>query len=69
MRLSLRGARLIDATGGRPGGDISIDHGRILTVERGHEAPDYQVAAGDAIVTPGFIDGRTRGGGQRWRGL
>jgi N-acetylglucosamine-6-phosphate deacetylase len=63
MRLSLRGARLIDATGDHPGGDISIDHGRILTVERGHEALGYQVAAGDAIVTPGFIDVHTHGGG------
>jgi N-acetylglucosamine-6-phosphate deacetylase len=63
MRLTLHGARLIDATGDRPGSDITIEGGRIQAVGRSRGAPGRVVDALDAIVTPGFIDVHTHGGG------
>ncbi len=63
MRLTLHGARLVDATGDRPGSDITIDGTRIQAVGRSRGAPGRVVEAADAIVTPGFIDVHTHGGG------
>jgi N-acetylglucosamine-6-phosphate deacetylase len=63
MRLMLRGARLVDAAGDHPGTDITIEGGRIHGVGRSRGAPGRMVDAPDAIVTPGFIDVHTHGGG------
>lgn len=63
MRLTLHGVRLVDATGDRPGSDITIDGTRIRAVGRSRGAPGRVVEAADAIVTPGFIDVHTHGGG------
>ena len=63
MRLTLHGVRLIDATGDHPGSDITIDGTRIRAVGRSRGAPGRVVEAADAIVTPGFIDVHTHGGG------
>ncbi len=63
MRFTLHGARLVDATGDRPGSDITIDGTRIQAVGRSRGAPSRVVEAADAIVTPGFIDVHTHGGG------
>ncbi len=63
MRLTLRGARLVDAAGDRPGADLVIEGGQIHAVGHPRGAPGQVVEAADAIVTPGFIDVHTHGGG------
>jgi N-acetylglucosamine-6-phosphate deacetylase len=63
MQLTLRGARLVDAAGDRPGGDITIEGTHIQAVGRARSARGRIVDASDAIVTPGFIDVHTHGGG------
>lgn len=65
MRLTLRGARLVDATSDRPDATITIDRGRILAAGHGRERDlsGHVVEAADAIVIPGFIDVHTHGGG------
>lgn len=65
MRFTLRGARLIDATMGLPGGDITIEGTHILAIGSGdrQEDPGEIFDASNTIVTPGFIDVHTHGGG------
>jgi N-acetylglucosamine-6-phosphate deacetylase len=61
MHLTLRGARLVDATGERPGASLVIDGARIAAV--GPIMMGRVVDAGGAIITPGFVDVHTHGGG------
>ena len=63
MRCTLHGARLIDATLDIPRGDISINGTRIQSVEQSSEALEQVIEADNMIVTPGFIDVHTHGGG------
>ncbi len=48
MRLTLRGARLVDAAGDRPGADLVIEGGQIHAVGHPRGAPGQVVEAADA---------------------
>ncbi len=62
MAFALDGARLIDATADRRQTAITIDGRRIAAVGRAEDATP-RVDAAEMIVTPGFIDVHTHGGG------
>jgi N-acetylglucosamine-6-phosphate deacetylase len=70
MRMILHGARLVDASTDLPVGDVVVEDG-VLAVAgaraergtRGSRAAEVFVDATGAIVTPGFIDLHTHGGG------
>ena len=75
MRFTLRGARLVDASTDRAAGDIVVSDGVLATV--GESMPDITSdTSGDPsavptitvdvdgmIITPGFLDIHTHGGG------
>jgi N-acetylglucosamine-6-phosphate deacetylase len=63
MRLTLRGARLVDALSDRPSGDLVIDGGKIRAAGRAREPIGHEVDAAGMILMPGFIDVHTHGGG------
>ncbi len=64
MRLTLRGARLVDADVDVSRGDITLEDGRLLSVGEAEEAPPGRIVdAAGLIVMPGFIDVHTHGGG------
>lgn len=63
MRCTLHGARLVDARGDLPSGDISIDGASITAVGAALNMPDVAIDAADMVVMPGFIDVHTHGGG------
>jgi N-acetylglucosamine-6-phosphate deacetylase len=63
MHFTLRGARLVDAATDLPVGDITIDNAQIQAVGDAQDAPGLVVDATNTIVTPGFIDVHTHGGG------
>jgi N-acetylglucosamine-6-phosphate deacetylase len=63
MRLTFRGAHLIDATQELQSGDITIDGTSIREVGHRSDAPGNVVDATGMIVMPGFIDVHTHGGG------
>jgi N-acetylglucosamine-6-phosphate deacetylase len=64
MRLTLRGARLVDAEIDRPSGDITFEDGRIVAVGETVDLPSGRVVdVAGMIVMPGFIDIHTHGGG------
>src|SRR5258708_32888506 len=65
MRLTLRGARLVDAATDLLSGDITIEDRRILAVGAAPDVPGRLVEATGCIVLPGFIDVHTHGGGGR----
>jgi N-acetylglucosamine-6-phosphate deacetylase len=61
MHVTLANVRLVDAGSERLGATISLRDGRI--VAKAADAAGVQVDASDMIVTPGFIDVHTHGGG------
>jgi N-acetylglucosamine-6-phosphate deacetylase len=63
MRFTFHGARLVDAGGDLPNGDITIDGPRIVTVGHKADDPGERIDASGMIVMPGFIDVHTHGGG------
>jgi N-acetylglucosamine-6-phosphate deacetylase len=72
MRFTLRGARVVDALTDLPHADLSVDDTHISALERPskrrHTPPSVdghlpEIDAGGMIVTPGFIDVHTHGGG------
>lgn len=65
MRLTMRGARLVDASTDLATGDVAIEDGALAFVGEPstHDAADRVVNATEAIITPGFIDLHTHGGG------
>ncbi len=63
MRWTLQGAHLVDAGYELPGGDLTIDEGRIQAVGASADAPGAVIDARTMFVMPGFIDVHTHGGG------
>jgi N-acetylglucosamine-6-phosphate deacetylase len=63
MRLTFKGAHLVDAASDIPTGEITIEGSRLVAVGRGTRAAGKVVDATDAIIMPGFIDVHTHGGG------
>lgn len=69
MTRTFHGARLVDASGDLPTGDLSFDGARITAVGTAlgasvaFNSPDEIIDAADMIVMPGFIDVHTHGGG------
>ncbi|MDP9380652.1 MAG: N-acetylglucosamine-6-phosphate deacetylase [Chloroflexota bacterium] len=64
MRYTLRGARLVDASGERRA-DIAVEGGSILRVgaDVGDAGEAVVEAPPETLVTPGFVDVHTHGGG------
>jgi N-acetylglucosamine-6-phosphate deacetylase len=63
MQLTLRGVRLVDAEGDRRDIDIAIGSPQIRAIGRLRGGKQHAIEAPDAIITPGFIDVHTHGGG------
>lgn len=63
MRLTLRGARLVDANRDQAEGDIIIDGAHIERVGGCTAASGKEIDASGTIIMPGFIDVHTHGGG------
>lgn len=63
MKCTLHGARLVDANGDLPSGDISFNGASITAAGAALNVPDEAIDAADMIVMPGFIDVHTHGGG------
>lgn len=66
MRFTLRGARLIDATTDIAAGEVTVESGMLMTVTESisDSAPSgASVNVDGMIITPGFLDIHTHGGG------
>ncbi len=63
MRITLRNARLVDATLNQSSADITIDGGYIEEVGQSKSKAKHVIDASDMIIVPGFIDVHTHGGG------
>ena len=72
MRFMLRGARLVDASTDLAAGDVVVGDGALVAVgesmpgaasESESEADMATITVDDMIVTPGFLDAHTHGGG------
>jgi N-acetylglucosamine-6-phosphate deacetylase len=63
MWFTLRGARLVDATTDLPTGDVAVADGVLAGVDEHLDASGPDVDVSDMILTPGFIDIHTHGGG------
>ncbi|GAC1397825.1 MAG: N-acetylglucosamine-6-phosphate deacetylase [Ktedonobacteraceae bacterium] len=63
MRFTLRNARLVDATMDQAANTITIDGAYIQRVGHGDDAEENVIDASDTIITPGFIEVHTHGGG------
>src|SRR5579863_4770431 len=63
MRLTLRGARLVDATTDIAHSDITISDTYIQEIGHTHSAEQKLIDATGTIITPGFIEVHTHGGG------
>ncbi len=59
MRYRVRGGRLVDASGERAGTDLGVANGRIVN----SVDTDLVIDVDGAIITPGFLDVHTHGGG------
>lgn len=59
MALTLHGARLVDAHGERPDSAITVDGAQIVA----DQTAATEIDARDLVITPGFIDVHTHGGG------
>ncbi len=63
VRYSVRGGRLVDASGERLGIDLGVADGRIIDAVDLPGATNLIIDVDGAIITPGFIDVHTHGGG------
>src|SRR5687767_13348697 len=63
MRFILNNATLVDASGEQLGSQITINGGKIISVDPARQIGENAVDAEGAIITPGFIDIHTHGGG------
>ncbi len=63
MQFTLRGVRLIDATQELTGSSITINGARIQAVGAPADVTDGSIDATGMLVTPGFIEVHTHGGG------
>jgi N-acetylglucosamine-6-phosphate deacetylase len=63
MQLTLRGTRLVDATMDTANSDITINNAHIQSIGHAHSVEQNIIEARDAIITPGFIEVHTHGGG------
>ncbi len=63
MRYSVRGGRLVDASGERRGAELSVTDGRIVDADDRLGETQRYIDVEGAIITPGFIDVHTHGGG------
>ena len=70
MRFKLRGARLVDASTDLAAGDILIADDTLAAVAASMPGPDHDgdpemtaIPVDDMIITPGFLDAHTHGGG------
>ena len=63
MQFTLRGARLVDATMDRVDSAVTIDGASIQGVETNDTRGQQVIDASDAIITPGFVEVHTHGGG------
>ena len=63
MRFTLRGTRLVDATMDRANSSVTIDGTRIQGIETNGSREQQVIDASDAIITPGFVEVHTHGGG------
>ena len=70
MRFTLHGARLVDGTSELMDGEITVADGRIVSTakasrseEPGQASDTLRIDTSSSIVTPGFIDVHTHGGG------
>jgi N-acetylglucosamine-6-phosphate deacetylase len=63
MGFTLRGARLVDASTDLPAGDIIVDGEKIQSVGATLTVAGKVIDVSGMIVTPGFIDVHTHGGG------
>lgn len=63
MQFTLRGARLVDATMDRADSAITIDGVSIQGIEATARKGQLVIDASDAIITPGFVEVHTHGGG------
>jgi len=63
MQFTLRGARLVDATMDRANSTVTIDGAFIQGIETNERRGQQVIDASDAIITPGFVEVHTHGGG------
>ncbi|HEX4202626.1 MAG TPA: N-acetylglucosamine-6-phosphate deacetylase [Ktedonobacteraceae bacterium] len=63
MHVTLRGARLVDATMDLSRGDITLAGATIQSVDEASSAGGVDVDATGALVVPGFVEVHTHGGG------
>ncbi len=63
MQFTLRGARLVDATMDRADSAVMIDGASIQGIETDDRRGQQVIDVSDAIITPGFVEVHTHGGG------
>lgn len=63
MRWRLAHAHIVDMTGEIASGSITIDGSQILAVDQQATESAAEIDASDMIITPGFVDVHTHGGG------
>lgn len=63
MRVTFRRAHLVDARTDRAGADLTIDGSHIAAVGTSASTPGHEIDASELLITPGFIEVLTHGGG------